>query len=80
MILEPMCGVTGSHGNRKRMGLISRWSAPLGRLSVRADIRVLGRKDTIVTGTCRLRLVGIDSLELSSSNPSSDLLAGYMVW
>ncbi len=27
-----------------------------------------------------LRLVGIGSLELSSSNPLSDLLAGYMVW
>ncbi len=47
MILEPMGGVTGSHGNGKRVGLMSRWSAPLCRLPVRADIRVLGRKDTI---------------------------------
>ncbi len=45
MILEPRGGVTGSHGNRKRMGLISRWSAPWCRLPVRADIRVLDRKD-----------------------------------
>ncbi len=49
MILEPMGGVTGKHGKRKRVGLISRWSAPLCRLPVRAAIRVLGRKDPIVT-------------------------------
>ncbi len=50
MILESMGGVTGSHWNRKRMGLVSRLSAPLCRLPVRADIRVLDRKDMIITG------------------------------
>ncbi len=39
--------VTGRHGNK---GLVSRWSAPLCRLPVGADVRVLGRKDMIVTG------------------------------
>ncbi len=43
--------VTGSHGNRKRVSLVSRWSAPMRRLPVRADICVLGRKDMIVRGT-----------------------------
>ncbi len=33
-----------------RGGLVSRWSAPLGRLPVRAGSRVLGRKHMIVTG------------------------------
>ncbi len=56
------------------MGLVSRLSAPLCKLPVRTDIRVRGWMDIIVTETCRLPLVGIDSLELSSSYPILDLL------
>ncbi len=58
------------------MDLISRWNAPPCRPSVGADIRLLWWKDMIVKGTCRLRLVGIDSLELGSSNSIADLVAG----
>ncbi len=65
-----------SHGNRKVVGPVSRLSAPLCLLPGRVAIRVLARKGMIVTGTCRLRLVGMDYLELRSSNPLSDLLAG----
>ncbi len=47
--------MTGGQENRKRGGLVSRWSAPLCRPPVRAGIRVLGMNNMIVKGTCRLR-------------------------
>ncbi len=42
--------VIESQGSRVRAGLVSQWSAPLCRLPVGADIRVLGR-NMIVTGS-----------------------------
>ncbi len=56
--------MTGRHTNKNTVGLVSLWKMP-----VRAGIRVLGRKDLIVTGTCRLCLVGLDTLVPSSTNP-----------
>ncbi len=50
----------------------------LRRLHVRAGLRVLGRKEMFITGICRLRLFGIDSLELSSPNAMSNLSAAQM--
>ncbi len=60
--------MTGSHGNRKRVGLC--------RPPVRTGILVLGRNKMIVTGACRLHLVGMDSLDFSSSNLTLVQLAG----
>ncbi len=68
--------MTGGHANRKRVGLVSRWSAYMCRPPVAAGIRVLGGKNMIAMDTCRLRLVRINSPGLSSSNLPSDLLAG----
>ncbi len=45
--------MTGGHGSREKVGMVSRWSAPLCRPPVRAGIGVLGMKNMIVTGTCR---------------------------
>ncbi len=39
--------MTGGHEYRERVGLVSRWSAPLYRPSVRPGIRVLGMKNMI---------------------------------
>ncbi len=49
--------MTGGHGNRERVCLVSRWSAPLCRPPVRAGIRVLDMKNMIVT------IMVIDNLE-----------------
>ncbi len=69
-------GVVEIHGNWRRVGLMSRWSALLCRPPVKAAIRKLVRKYILVSGARRLRFFGIDYLELSSSNPLSDRLAG----
>ncbi len=54
--------MTGGHGNRKRLGLVSRWSVPLCRPPVGAGIRVLGMKNMIVTGACRPEQILWDSV------------------
>ncbi len=75
-IWKPNLSVAGSHASRKLVDRVNQGSMPRYRPPVRAGIRVLGMKNMIGTGTCRLRLVGIDSRGLSSSNFISDLLTG----
>ncbi len=58
------------------MCLVSRGSAPLCRLPVRADFRVLGRKDVIVTGNLSSALSRNLFPGAQFVNPLLDLLDG----
>ncbi len=58
------------------MGLVSRYRAPLCRRPVRADIRVLGRKEMIVTGYLKTAFSRNGFPGAQFVSPLSDLLAG----
>ncbi len=70
--------MTAGHGNRKRVGLVSRWSAPRCRPPVWAGIRVLGMENMIVTGTCgQKRFFGTQFVKSSIGSVGwMDTLAG----